>query len=126
MTIPDGPPPRTSRPGVRIGVDVGSARVGVAASDPSGTFAHPVQTLPRDEQHGTDLDSLTALVVERAAIEVVVGLPLLLSGQEGEAASPAGALDERAVVLETLTSIRRAGADIIISYHAKDAALWIK
>jgi porphobilinogen synthase len=38
----------------------------------------------------------------------------------------AGALDERAVVLETLTSIRRAGADIIISYHAKDAALWLQ
>ncbi|MEO7446685.1 MAG: Holliday junction resolvase RuvX [Humibacillus sp.] len=91
MTIPDGPPPRTSRPGVRLGVDVGSARVGVAASDPSGTFAHPVQTLPRDEQHGTDLDSLTALVVERAAIEVIVGLPLLLSGQEGEAARTARA-----------------------------------
>jgi porphobilinogen synthase len=38
----------------------------------------------------------------------------------------AGALDERAVVLETLTSIRRAGADIIISYHAKDVALWLQ
>jgi porphobilinogen synthase len=38
----------------------------------------------------------------------------------------AAALDERAVVLETLTSIRRAGADIIISYHAKDVALWLQ
>jgi porphobilinogen synthase len=43
-----------------------------------------------------------------------------------KAGAAAGALDERTVVLETLTSIRRAGADIIISYHAKDAALWLQ
>ena len=43
-----------------------------------------------------------------------------------KAGAAAGALDERSVVLETLTSIRRAGADIIISYHAKDAALWLQ
>ena len=39
-----------------------------------------------------------------------------------KAAAAAGYLDERAAVLETLTSIRRAGADIVITYHAKDAA----
>ena len=38
----------------------------------------------------------------------------------------AGWLDERAAVLETLTAIRRAGADIVISYHAKDAARWLR
>jgi porphobilinogen synthase len=43
-----------------------------------------------------------------------------------KAAAAAGYLDERAVVLETLTSIRRAGADIVISYHAKDAAEWLQ
>jgi porphobilinogen synthase len=42
-----------------------------------------------------------------------------------KAAAAAGHLDERAVVLETLTSIRRAGADIVITYHAKDAARWL-
>lgn len=42
-----------------------------------------------------------------------------------KAAAAAGALDERAVVLETLTSIRRAGADVIITYHAMDAARWL-
>ncbi|HET8988012.1 MAG TPA: Holliday junction resolvase RuvX [Humibacillus sp.] len=86
MTPPDVPPARTVRPGVRVGVDVGSARVGVAASDPSATFAHPVRTLARDEQHGSDLSDLVALVEELGAVEVVVGLPLLLSGEEGEAA----------------------------------------
>jgi porphobilinogen synthase len=42
-----------------------------------------------------------------------------------KAAAAAGHLDERAVVLETLTSIRRAGADAVITYHAKDAARWL-
>jgi porphobilinogen synthase len=43
-----------------------------------------------------------------------------------KAAAAAGLLDERAAVLETLTSIRRAGADIVITYHAKDVATWLK
>ena len=42
-----------------------------------------------------------------------------------KAAAAAGHLDERAAVLEALTSIRRAGADIVITYHAKDAAQWL-
>jgi porphobilinogen synthase len=43
-----------------------------------------------------------------------------------KAAAAAGHLDERAAVLETLTAIRRAGADIVITYHAKDAARWLQ
>jgi porphobilinogen synthase len=43
-----------------------------------------------------------------------------------KAAAAAGYLDERAAVLEALTSIRRAGADIVVSYHAKDAAQWLQ
>ena len=86
MTSPDAFVARHTRPGVRIGVDVGSARVGVAASDAAATFVHPVRTLVRDEQHGTDLSSLTTLVEQLQAVEVIVGLPLLLSGEEGEAA----------------------------------------
>lgn len=42
-----------------------------------------------------------------------------------KAAAEKGWLDERAVVMETLLSIRRAGADVIITYHAKDAARWL-
>jgi porphobilinogen synthase len=42
-----------------------------------------------------------------------------------KAAAANGWLDERATVLESLTSIRRAGADLILSYHAKDAARWL-
>jgi porphobilinogen synthase len=43
-----------------------------------------------------------------------------------KAAAATGHLDERTAVLETLTSIRRAGADIVITYHAKDAARWLQ
>jgi porphobilinogen synthase len=58
-------------------------------------------------------------------------MPLAAYNVSGEyamlkAAASAGYLDERAAVLEALTSIRRAGADIIISYHAKDASKWLQ
>ncbi len=58
-------------------------------------------------------------------------MPLAAYNVSGEyamlkAAAAAGYLDERAAVLETLTSIRRAGADIIITYHAKEAARWLQ
>jgi porphobilinogen synthase len=43
-----------------------------------------------------------------------------------KAAAAAGYLDERAAVLEALTGIRRAGADIVITYHAKDVATWLR
>src|SRR3954451_16357654 len=78
---------RVVRPGVRIGVDVGSVRVGVAASDGSGSLASPGTTLKRDLRGGTDLEALKALVAEREAVEVVVGLPRSLSGSEGPAAA---------------------------------------
>ena len=42
-----------------------------------------------------------------------------------KAAAAAGHVDERGIVLETLTAIRRAGADIVITYHAKDACQWM-
>jgi porphobilinogen synthase len=58
-------------------------------------------------------------------------LPLVAYNTGGEysmlkAAAAAGYMDERRSVLEALTGIRRAGADIIITYHAKDAAQWLK
>ena len=43
-----------------------------------------------------------------------------------KAAAERGWLDERAAVLESLTAIRRAGADVIVTYHAKDAARWLQ
>lgn len=78
-------------PGVRLGVDVGSVRVGVAVSDPHGVLASPLTTLPRDVAGGADLDRLAELVRERGVVEVVVGLPRSLSGRRGPAAVAAEA-----------------------------------
>ncbi len=72
------------RRGVRLGVDVGDARIGVARSDPSGLIATPVETV---RAGSGDLARLLALVVEEEALEVVVGLPRSLSGGEGPAAA---------------------------------------
>lgn len=75
--------------GVRLGVDVGSVRVGVARSDPHGILATPVATLARDESRESDLDALRDLVLELDVVEVVVGLPRTLRGAVGQAATAA-------------------------------------
>lgn len=72
------------RHGVRLGIDPGDARIGVARSDPSGFLATPVETVRRGRG---DLARLAALVTEDGAVEVVVGLPRSLSGGEGPAAA---------------------------------------
>jgi porphobilinogen synthase len=64
-------------------------------------------------------------------IKLDTAMPLAAYNVSGEyamvkAGAAAGYLDERATVLETLTSIRRAGADIVITYHAKEAAAWLQ
>jgi putative Holliday junction resolvase len=69
--------------GVRLGLDPGEARIGVARSDPSGFLATPIETVRRGEG---DLDRIVALVAETEAVEIVVGLPRSLSGGEGPAA----------------------------------------
>jgi len=76
------------RRGVRIGVDVGDVRIGVARSDPSGLIATPVETVARGKG---DLDRLRAIAAEEEALEVVVGLPRSLNGGEGPAAAKARA-----------------------------------
>lgn len=64
---------------VWIGVDVGSVRVGIAVTDPDGTFALPLDTFPREDA----VQRLADLMQERATGNVVVGWPLELDGGEG-------------------------------------------
>lgn len=78
-------PPR----GVRVGIDVGTVRVGVAMSDPDGILATPVTTLDRDAAANRDMDQVADLVAEHRAVEVVVGLPRTLRGVDGTAARAA-------------------------------------
>jgi putative holliday junction resolvase len=81
----------TARTGRRLGIDVGSVRVGVALSDPSGVLATPLTTVPRDVAGGSDLRTIAELVAEHEAVGVVVGLPRTLAGTEGPAAVAARA-----------------------------------
>jgi porphobilinogen synthase len=66
-----------------------------------------------------------------ARVRDAVRLPVAAYNVSGEyamvkAAVAAGYLDERAAVLEALTGIRRAGADVVVTYHAKDVAAWLR
>lgn len=74
------------RHGVRLGIDPGDARIGVARSDPSGFLATPVETVPRGRG---DLRRIVRILAEEEGVEVVVGLPRSLSGAEGPAAAKA-------------------------------------
>lgn len=86
--------------GVRLGVDVGEVRVGVAICDPDGLLATPLVTLPRDRKSDSkavpsDMSKLAQLIKDHGAVEVVVGLPTTLAGTEGPAAAAARAYAER-------------------------------
>ncbi|NQW86000.1 MULTISPECIES: Holliday junction resolvase RuvX [Frigoribacterium] len=70
------------RRGVRIGIDVGKARVGVARTDPDGLLATPVETLARSADGVADIGAVRDLVVGLDALEVIVGLPIALSGRD--------------------------------------------
>jgi putative Holliday junction resolvase len=104
------------RRGVRLAIDWGDARIGVAASDPEGVLAYPVRAVKAGE---AEIAELAAVVAEYQPIEVLIGLPLSLSGGEGPAAVkareraarlagvigvPVRLLDER---LTTVTASRR-------------------
>ena len=75
------------RPGVRLGVDVGGVRVGVARCDADGMIATPVETVHRRRGGRADLHRLADLAAELDAVEIVVGLPRSLSGGLGPAAA---------------------------------------
>lgn len=81
--------------GARLGVDVGSVRVGLASSDPDGLIATPVATLPRSTGRKgrlpSDLAEIVREVQERGAGVVYVGLPMHLSGNQGAASDAARA-----------------------------------
>ena len=83
------------RPGVRLGVDAGTVRVGLARSDPAGLLATPLETVARRGREArsgpADLARIGELVTLCNAMEVVVGLPRSLSGDEGSSARAARA-----------------------------------
>ena len=132
MLLPTGLPVRT---GVRLAIDPGSVRIGVARCDPAGILASPLTVLRRGKG---DLDRLAALVRDEAAVEVIVGLPTSLSGRQGQAAAaarrfagdlaarvapvPVRLLDERFTTTTAHESLRRGGRDSRARRETVDAA----
>jgi porphobilinogen synthase len=96
--------------------------------------AEALREVDLDVQEGADIVMVKPALPYLDLIRRVkdrTGLPVAAYNVSGEyamvkAAAVAGCLDERAAVLEALTCIRRAGADIVISYHALDAARWLR
>ena len=119
-------------------MDVGSVRVGVAASDSAGILASPVTVLRRRPRRDDDLDALAALVAEREAVEVVVGLPRSMRGGEGPAARaardyatqvservapvPVRLVDERLTTVTAQHGLHAAGRTVRSSRDVIDAA----
>ncbi len=106
------------RPGVRLGVDVGDVRIGVARSDPSGLIATPLQTVARGRG---DLARLRGLALAEDAVEVVVGLPRSLSGREGPSAAKVRLFAVR--LAEVLSPLPVRLCDERLSTVSADAAL---
>jgi putative Holliday junction resolvase len=80
--------------------------VGLAASDPGGILATPIETLERDLARGGDQRAIAAVVLARDVLEVVVGLPRSLSGGEGPAAVGARAYATTLAALISPTPVR--------------------
>ena len=133
------------RSGVRIGVDVGKVRIGISRSDLHGMLATPVETVPRG---AGDLARILAIVAEIEAFEIVVGLPLALSGRRTASTEDAAGfaetlaaqvhvevrlVDERLSTVSAQSAVRSSGksvkqsravidqvAAVIILQHALD------
>jgi putative Holliday junction resolvase len=71
---------------IAIGLDHGEARIGIAASDALGVLAHPVETVPAQPPAGA-LARIAAIVQQRKAECLIVGLPIREDGTEGTAAA---------------------------------------
>ena len=105
------------RRGVRLGIDVGKARVGVARCDPDGMLAVPVETVPRDEQ---SLARIAEIAADCDPLEFVVGLPVNMQGSDTPSTTDAR---EFAAALQTLTSIPVRLIDERLSTVSAHAAL---
>jgi putative Holliday junction resolvase len=141
--LPDRPGGDDPGRGRRLGIDVGTVRIGVAVCDPDGILATPVETVRR-ERSGKHLRRLVELAAELAAVEVVVGLPRTLSDRTGPSAqdaielaevlarriapTPVRLADERLTTVSAQRSLRQAGISaksqrIVIDQAAEVAIL---
>ena len=77
-----------------LGIDYGTARIGVSASDEIGLLAHPVETIPAADE-GQAIDRIVALIGERKIEDLIIGLPLHMNGEEGRAVAKVRAFGEK-------------------------------
>jgi len=92
-----------ARRGRRLGVDVGDVRIGVASCDPDGLIATPVETVAAGPG---SIARLAEIAAEYEVIELVVGLPLSLSGRDGPAAVKVRAFAAELAAAVSPTSVR--------------------
>nr|WP_255450478.1 Holliday junction resolvase RuvX [Skermania sp. ID1734] len=111
--------------GRRLGIDVGSVRIGVAVSDPDGILATPVETVARAKTGDSDLQRIAELAAEYEVIEVIVGMPRTLRGEHGTSAQsaerfaaalrerlgsiPVQTIDERFTTVSATRALRESG-----------------
>lgn len=122
--LPDRPGGDDPGRGRRLGIDVGSVRIGVAACDPDGILATPVETVRRDRTGG-HVRRLADVAAELDVVEVIVGLPRTLADRTGQSARdaielanllarriapiPVRLADERLTTVSAQRSLREAG-----------------
>ena len=135
------------RSGVRVGIDVGTVRIGIARSDRDGLMATPVETVDRTSENA--VEQIVQIVHELEAMEIVVGLPLSLSGNStastedalfvareiaGAVDVPVRLVDERLTTVSAHSALRASGkkqkqtrsvidqvAAVMILQHALDS-----
>ena len=128
-------PANPVRSGVRLAVDPGSVRIGVARSDPGGVLATPLTVVRQGKRA---LDALAELATAEEAMEILVGLPRSLSGREGPAAAgakrfaanlaarvaplPVRLVDERFTTATAHDALRAGGHDSRARRQTIDAA----
>ena len=108
-----------------MALDVGDRRIGVALSDPTGMLATPLTAVDRVAAKPSDIDEILRIAREHDAESIIVGLPLTLSGAEGDQAKgvrafisdlsartglPVDTVDERYSTVQALRMMRESGA----------------
>jgi putative holliday junction resolvase len=96
--------------GIKLGVDVGTVRVGLAQCDPDGILATPFKTVGRDAKKNSDVRLVVKHAAELAAVQIFVGLPRTMKGEERGSAAMAA---EYAVLL--VRELARAGLDVPVN-----------
>ncbi|MBT8161384.1 MULTISPECIES: Holliday junction resolvase RuvX [Arthrobacter] len=96
--------------GTKLGVDVGTVRVGLAICDPDGILATPFKTVTRDAKKNSDVGYIVRQVEELGAVQVFVGLPRTMKGEERASAAMASEYSELLA-----DELQRRGMDVPIN-----------